>query len=361
MQHPDIKDASQPRELPNIGIALSDAESDWPLPQVLTPDEIPDDPDDDPDEIFLRAVSEIDTQPLSRSREEEQASRRFAVFCMLLFVSLLAGSILGVLIYPTVTVTLVPVERTITLTVPITIPFRHLAPVALTQSLSAPTSGRGHQDARAATGTLTLYNGEFISQTLAAGTVFTGNDGTRVATDEAVTVPAANPPYLGKASVSALAVVAGPGGNIQAFDINTRCCFPDMVVKNNLPFARGQDARDYQAVALADISTLTSRLKESLNGQIPRAFSADPGEAVRSTGCTFKSSPNHQTGEEAQAVTVKGTETCQGLAYNTGEVSRKAFEAFTTLANPGPSYEMLGAVQTTVVSATPFLVQCHAT
>jgi hypothetical protein len=129
----------------------------------------------------------------------------------------------------------------------------------------------------------------------------------------------------------------------------------------SLPFAGGQDARDYQAVALADISTLTLILKERLNGQIPRAFSVGPGEAVRPTGCTFKSSPNHQAGEEAQAVTVKGTETCQGLAYNTGEVSREAFEAFTTLANPGPSYEMLGAVQTTVVSATPFLVQCHAT
>lgn len=361
MQHPDVQDATQAHKLPNTEVAPSDVVSDQALPPVLTPDERPDAPDDSPDEIFLRAVSEIDTQPLPRSREEELASRRFAIFCMLFFISFFAGSVLAALAYPTVTVIIVPVERNITLTVPITIPLGHLAPVTLAQSLSTPTSGRGHQDARVATGTLTFYNGEFIPQTIAAGAVLTGNDGTRIATDEAVTVPAANPPYLGQANVLARAVESGRSGNIRALDINARCCFPDMLVKNILPFTGGQDARDYQAVAAADISTLTGRLRESLNQQMPRAFSVRPGETLWLTGCTFKFSPNHQVGEEAQSLTVQGAETCQGLAYNTGEASRKALAAFTALAHPGPSYEMLGALQTTVVSVTPFLARCHAT
>src|SRR5207248_5178941 len=81
------------------------------------------------------------------------------------------------LTYPTVTVTLVPVERDLTLTVPIAVSLRHLAPATLTQSLSASTTGRGHQEARAAAGTLTFYNGEFTAQNIAAGTVFTGSHG----------------------------------------------------------------------------------------------------------------------------------------------------------------------------------------
>src|SRR5207237_9532180 len=88
-------------------------------------------------------------------------------------------------------------------------------PPALTssQSPTVQATGRGHQDARAASGTLIFYNGAFSPQTINAGTVYTGSSGVQVATDQTVTIPAASPPYLGQASITAHAVNPGSSGN----------------------------------------------------------------------------------------------------------------------------------------------------
>src|SRR6266446_4662971 len=83
---------------------------------------------------------------------------------------------------------------------------RILAPLTLSQSVSVPTTGRGHQDAKAATGTIIFYNGLSTSQSVAIGTVLTGQDSISVATDQAISIPPANPPSLGEASVTAHAV-----------------------------------------------------------------------------------------------------------------------------------------------------------
>src|SRR6266567_1009613 len=287
-----------------------------------------DDEDDSPDAIFLRAVSEIPTQPLPkhRSREEEIVERHF-IFCVLLVVlSLLVTNILNIINQPVVTVTLFPVHKSLQITTTIPLQTRQLAPVTLTRTLTAQTTGHGHQEARPATGTLTLYNGLFTQQTIPRGTVFAGADGVKMVTDEAVTIPA-------------LAVVAGSSGNIAAYDINAT--FVNGVsVKNTSPFSHGQDARGYQAVAQRDLDTLTSKLQQQLTQAIPQAFRIAPGEEVTPTNCVFTASADHGIGEETQKVTVKAIKTCSAIAYSQDALQKKAVTAFTT-TRPGKKYELV--------------------
>ncbi len=321
-----------------------------------------DDEDDSPDAIFLRAVSEIPTQPLPkhRSREEEIVERHF-IFCVLLVVlSLLVTNILNIINQPVVTVTLFPVHKSLHITTTIPLQTRQLAPVTLTRTLTAQTTGHGHQEARPATGTLTLYNGLFTQQTIPRGTVFTGADGVKMVTDEAVTIPASNPttnpPQLGYATVPALAVVAGSSGNIAAYDINAT--FVNGVsVKNTSPFSHGQDARGYQAVAQRDLDTLTSKLQQQLTQAILQAFRIAPGEEVTPTNCVFTASADHGIGEETQKVTVKAIKTCSAIAYSQDALQKKAVTAFTT-TRPGKKYELVSGVRTSVMSVSPFLVRC---
>jgi hypothetical protein len=95
----------------------------------------------------------------------------FTIVCCLIF---LTGSYLLPLLTPTATVTIIPVERTITTTTVIQIHGRQLPSLTLMQRLSVQATGKGHQNARQAHGIITFYNGSFSSQTIAAGTLLTG-------------------------------------------------------------------------------------------------------------------------------------------------------------------------------------------
>src|SRR5713226_9136409 len=153
------------------------------LPVPLQVDET----DDDPDEIFLNAVAEIDTQPLVKKRKAIVINFIDLVqlfFCSSLILCGMAGMIWQAITYPHTLVILYTVEKPASITTNLDIPTRTLAPVTLTRSLTIPTTGTGHQDARAATGTLTFYNGLLTSQTVPIGTVFTGADGIQVSTDQ---------------------------------------------------------------------------------------------------------------------------------------------------------------------------------
>src|ERR1700680_4903152 len=80
--------------------------------------------DDSPDAIFFRAVSEIPTQPLAKLREQKIAARHFTMFTLLFVFSLLAGSIIAILMYPTVTIELVPLSKRAVFTTQLSIPTR---------------------------------------------------------------------------------------------------------------------------------------------------------------------------------------------------------------------------------------------
>lgn len=110
----------------------------------------------------------------------------------------------------TPTITLVPVVRDLSTTATIVaapgtstgarIQARLLPPLTLAQTKTASATGKGHQDAEAAMGTITCYNSLFTFQTIAAGSALTGSDGIRVVTDQLAVIPAAlatTPPTCG--------------------------------------------------------------------------------------------------------------------------------------------------------------------
>lgn len=327
--------------------------------EPLTPASVPqtDTADDDPDEIFLNAIAEIDTQPLSAPQQSQEVYWPLVILTLLCLFSFAGGTVIGLLTYPTVTIDVVPVTKSVTLTTPLALPTRTLAPVTLTRAETAPTTGHGHQDARAATGTLTLYNGLFTAQTVPIGTVFTGSDGVQVATEAAVTIPPGNPPSYGQATVGAQALQAGSTGNLAAGDINATVS-SGVLVKNG-PLSGGRDERNYQAVAQPDLDRLTSALKATLSQQMPQAFVLRPGEAVQPTHCMFSATPNHQAGAEAQTVTVQATSTCTGVAYNREQMSQQATALFTQQTAPGAQYHLVGEVQVQLVSVTSLTVSCR--
>src|SRR6266851_9100062 len=126
-----------------------------------------DETDDDPDEIFLNAVAEIDTQPLVKKRKPIVINIIDIVqifFCSSLILCGMVGMVWQCITYPHTLVILYTVEKPANLTTILDIPTRTLAPVTLTREATIPTTGHGHQDARAATGAVTFYNGQNTPQ-----------------------------------------------------------------------------------------------------------------------------------------------------------------------------------------------------
>jgi hypothetical protein len=314
--------------------------------------------DDDPDEIFFNAVAEIDTQPLISPRIPYTWGEVVAhLACLLLIIGGMAGIVWQAITYPKTLVIVYAVEKPVSLTTTLAVATRTLAPVTLTRSATIPTTGHGHQDGKAASGILTFYNGNVGPQTVAGGTVFTGSDGVQVATDQAVTIPAANPPYLGQATMTASTLRAGSAGNIRADDMNGTVS-SSVFVKNLAAFTRGRDARTYQAVAQQDIQNATSTLQATLVQAMPLAFPVAPGESVYPTYCMSTATPDHHAGDEARTVTVQVAYTCQGSAYNSQELAHQATAAFTK-TRPAPRYHVIGSVQTKLINVSPVSVNIH--
>ena len=333
-----------------------------PKSEPLTPASVPqaDTTDDDPDEILLNAVAKIDTQPLIQPRIPYTWGEVVAhLVCLALIIGSMFGMVWQAITYPKTLVILYAVEKPMSLTAILDVATRTLAPVRLTRSATTSTTGHRHQDARAASGILTFYNGNASPQTVAIGTVFTGSDGLQVATDQAVTIPAANPPYLGQATITASTLRAGSAGNIHVYDINGTVS-SSVFVKNLQAFTGGRDARTYHAVAQSDIDSLTSTLHTTVARAMPHAFLPAPGEGVYPTQCVSTVTSSNRPGDEARTVTVHVMYTCQGRAYNRQELARQATAAFTQ-TRPAPHYHVIGSVQTALIKVSPLSVTIHGT
>lgn len=317
-------------------------------------------PDDDPEEIFLNAVAEIDTQPLVPVKRTRAATTLTLgdVLEMLYLVGwacfVLAGSIYLAATVPHTRVIVYARTYPAALTAPLDIPTRTLAPVTVTRSQTVPTTGHGYQEAKAATGLLTVYNGSFSPQRLPIGIVFTGSDGVKVATSAAVSVPAAQPPQFGQAQVLASAVTTGSNTNIAAGDINLALT-GDLLVKNLTAFTGGRDARTFRAVASQDLQRVGSATLQQVQQALPQAFPLPAGEGASTSACSTHTTADHAVGAEATTLTVAVNSTCRGIAYRLDDLSRKATAAFMT-TRPGAHYHLVGPVQATIQRAAPVTV-----
>lgn len=238
------------------------------------------------------------------------------------------------------------------------IPGRLLPPLTVIQTKTAPATGKGHQDAAAALGTITFYNGLFTSQTVAAGTTLTGSDGVQVTTDQLAVIPAAlatTPPTYGEVTVSAHALEPGPQGNIPVRDINQACCLPSVLAQNTVAFQGGQNARDYTYVTRIDIDHVVAGLVTTLTQSEHAAFTTQlmQHEALVTPPCTRSVSTDHQVGAEAAAVNVTIADQCTAIAYDAAALEEQAAQVLThELAQRGGAhYHLVGVAKISVLRA----------
>jgi len=280
----------------------------------------------------------------------------FPYFLLILCFFLLfdvAGSTLTTMFTPIVTITITPQVQTITTTK--TFPLgtngvrgRVLPILTVSQSQTVNATGKGHQNARRATGTVTFYNGLFTAQDVPGGTVFTGSDGVQVVTSTSVTIPAANPPQFAEGSVLAYAVKAGRTGNIAAGDIDTT--ISNSVLVKNSQFDGGRDARDFISVTKGDIQGSVSSLTPTLLSSERAALSTQltEGEELVNPHCSPTVTSSHRPGDEAAAVQVTVSASCTALAYNQQALQKAATQQLTTIEK---GYHLAGAIHVTILNA----------
>jgi len=269
---------------------------------------------------------------------------------------------------PTVTITLVPVVRAFSTTATMVavagtptgahIPARLIAPLTLTQTTIVPATGKGHQKALAATGTITFYNGLFTSQTIAAGTTLTGSDGVQIVTDQLAVIPAASastPPTYGQVTVSAHAKDPGPQGNIPVRDIHQACCLSSVLAQNTTAFQGGQRERNYTVVTREDIDHGVASLTTTLIQSEQAAFAVQlkTHEALVTPPCMRSVTANPQAGVEGAAVTITVSEQCAAIAYDAAALQKHATQVLMheMAQRGGAHYRLVGAVQVSVLHA----------
>ena len=159
-------------------------------------------------------------------------------------------------------------ERPVYVTRTIRVPAIPLPLVQLTTSVTIGPTGVTTIPVRQAHGTLTIYNGSILQEALPAGFIVTTHSGVEIATDQAVMVPAANPPTEGTATVAAHAVIAGTAGNIAAGSLN-QADGTSLVVKNLTAFTGGQDASSELFITNGDIQHARTTARARLSMKQP--------------------------------------------------------------------------------------------
>jgi hypothetical protein len=225
----------------------------------------------------------------------------------------------------------------------------------LTQAVTIPTTGRGHQPAMQGRGTVTFYNQAPTAQTIPAGLLLSGADGVQVVTETLVVVPAAHLPTQGQATVAAHAVQAGPQGNIGANDLDGPCCFVGIAVQNEQAFSGGANARDFPAVGARDVTGAATPLIATLirHGQAAvQAQVRTHEQPMHPVQCSPRVTANPAVGQEATQVTVIVSITCAAEVYNADEVQSlvAALLSQEAATHLGSAYTLQGEV-TSILSA----------
>jgi hypothetical protein len=318
--------------------------------------------------------SQLEAEPATAPQEDEQDApeprRPLAVLpligiamCILLVGGLSVVFLLPLLTPPEATITIVPISKQITTSSTLTVVAgqaptaeqlagRTLPAVTMSQQQTVPTSGKAHQDARAAHGFITFYNAATYSQVVPAGTMVIGADGVQIVTDQDASIAAASYPTFGQSTVAAHAVLTGPAGNIAGGDIYGPCCRLNVSAVNG-PFSGGTLARDYQTVTAQDIRTVASSLKTSLSQSVQAALQTQvhaDETLITPLPCQESVKPDHQPGEEARQVQITVSETCTGMTYTTQAYQSRLTQI--TAQHAGDGYLPIGQVQSTITQAT---------
>ncbi|HLZ55970.1 MAG TPA: hypothetical protein VKR06_03390 [Ktedonosporobacter sp.] len=337
-----------------------------------------------PVEEEVQAVVESESareDPITESRPAQNTPNRRhqsrckllpLILCCVMVVGTLAGIAAAVITLagtPTAMITIVPHAKQITTSSTITlvtgiadathrqVQGRALPSVVMSLAETIKTTGIAYQDAKAARGTVTFYNGAPYEQTITTGTLLTGGDGVQVVTDEDAILPSVSYPTLGQATVTAHAAITGPRGNIQPGDIYGLCCRLNVSAINGA-FRGGQDARTYRTVTVQDINAVATLLKTSLDKSVQAALQAQvQGDEtlIMLPTCQSTTKLDHQPGEEAAQVSVTVSETCNGHTYNMQAYQATIAQMLQTEASKklGDRYMLAGMIQSSITKAIP--------
>ena len=327
-------------------------------------------PDYDEDYIAL-ALDEDDSFFSLTDEDRKRCFRAYgtAGLGVVLLVASIVFMVVLTLLAPIPTITLIPITRDLSVTTTIVavsgaptgggrIWGRLLLPLTLTQARAVPATGKGHQDAQYAMGTITFYNGLFLSQAVAAGTRLSSSSGVQVVTDHLAVIPpalATTPPTYGQVTVPAHATQTGPLGNIPVRGVNEACCLPSVLAQNSVAFHGGQAERDYTVITRADLDHAVTSLTGTLTQGEYAALTAQltPGEVQVTPTCTRTVTADHKSGEEAAAVTVTVAERCTAVAYESVALQDEAVQALTREATRrlGTRYGLIGKLQVSILQA----------
>jgi hypothetical protein len=216
------------------------------------------------------------------------------------------------------------------------------------QTKTVSATGKGHQNATAATGTITFSNvGQSVS--IASGQTLTGADGVQVVTDTGFNIAVGQ-----TVNVPAHAVQAGAGGNIRAYDIAgtyqvTVKGVPTTTIyaQNTQPFTGGQDAHDYTFVQQSDIDNAANPLVNQLTPTAQTKAQQQLGaneQMIGSIQCNPQIQSHHQANDRVTSFTLQVSVTCKGEAYDPRAVQAMAVQVAKT--NVTPHYTVVGDVIT---------------
>ncbi|MGB8346661.1 MAG: protein kinase [Ktedonobacteraceae bacterium] len=211
-----------------------------------------------------------------------------------------------------------------------------------------------------AVGTILLVNTQHQPVTVVAGMVFTSVTNVQVQTTASVLVPPRQQGENGTATVSAVALTEGVGGNIGANTINTKCC-TSLSVSNPNGFSGGADARSVPVVTQADINRASSALIAQMERQALQQLlqGLAPGEVL--TGLpSYKThvTSDHPAGAEVSQFSVQAQVSATALAYNRADADQLAGQLLSQQATQqlGGNFHLLGTLSTDV----PRIVQQNA-
>ncbi|HEU0003002.1 MAG TPA: hypothetical protein VFQ36_18970, partial [Ktedonobacteraceae bacterium] len=164
---------------------------------------------------------------------------------------------------------------------------------------------------------------------------------------------------FGSVNVQGTAVNQGRNGDIPALDINGSCCNDSNIRVRNDTFGGGRDPVPNSIITQNDITSATNKLISSLTPAAQTSLQQQVRAGEQVVNKSLQCKPNtitadHNVGDQAKSVTVKGTVTCTEEVYDQKAALDVATTALKAEAakNPGAGYALVGNVVTNVTSAT---------
>jgi hypothetical protein len=295
--------------------------------------------------------------PVHRSR------RRLPVLLAAIVAPLIVVAIVAAILayaLPTATVTLIPVENTISseLTYGVAMPGTkydiEVTPVSVSHTTTfdkqIPTTGARFEPLGTASGTVLITNATLQDVTIPAGTALQGANGVTYYTQQSVGIPAADPfgsLSFGSGSVGIAAASPGEDGNTDAGSITGQLAAG--IYFKNQDAITGGTVKKIAVVSQDDIDVLTQAATADLKDRAPKEFdqALDPSltmvpDSQKAADPTF--SYSLQPGQDGGAVSIHASQTITAEQYDPTKLNQLAKDEAARLlaAKAGPDEIILG-------------------